>query len=46
MLQPEGRGELKYPNGLIYEGDFVEGKRHGFGKMIFPESEGEGEISS
>ena len=31
-----GRGELKYPNKTIYEGDFDHGKRHGFGKMIFP----------
>ncbi|KAG2373375.1 hypothetical protein C9374_012241 [Naegleria lovaniensis] len=31
-----GRGELRYPNGSVYEGDIIRGKRHGFGKMIFP----------
>ncbi|KAL9641976.1 hypothetical protein ABK040_004033 [Willaertia magna] len=31
-----GRGELKYPNGSVYEGDLYKGKRNGFGKMIFP----------
>ena len=31
-----GRGELRYPNGATYEGDIIRGKRHGFGKMIFP----------
>ncbi|KAL0488323.1 hypothetical protein AKO1_008762, partial [Acrasis kona] len=30
-----GRGELKYPNGTMYEGDFFVNKRHGFGKLIF-----------
>ncbi|KAG2383688.1 hypothetical protein C9374_004359 [Naegleria lovaniensis] len=31
-----GRGELLYPNKTIYEGDFDKGKKHGFGKIIFP----------
>jgi hypothetical protein len=35
IFQKNGRGELKYPNGTIYEGDFSMGKRHGFGKLIF-----------
>lgn len=39
---PEGKGELKYPNGNIYEGDFESGQRNGLGKLIFPESEGGG----
>ncbi|EFC47413.1 predicted protein, partial [Naegleria gruberi] len=28
-----GRGELKYPNGAVYEGDIIRGKRHGFGEL-------------
>jgi hypothetical protein len=30
-----GRGALKYPNGNMYEGDFMFGKRHGLGTLIF-----------
>lgn len=35
-----GRGDMKYPNGMVYEGEFEAGLRHGFGKLIFPKQEG------
>ena len=31
--QPHGQGKRTYPNGDIYVGDFVQGKRHGDGKL-------------
>lgn len=35
---PNGRGELKYFNGIVYEGEFDNGKRNGFGKIIFKDN--------
>lgn len=32
---PHGTGALTYPNGTCYEGDFENGKRHGFGKLRY-----------
>jgi hypothetical protein len=29
-----GRGELIYPNGVTYEGEFLNDTRHGFGKLM------------
>ena len=34
--EPNGRGERTYPNGDIYVGDFIHGKRHGDGKLTRP----------
>lgn len=31
-----GKGELKYPNGDRYVGDWEDGKRHGFGARCRP----------
>lgn len=33
--KPTDRGELKYPNGCVYDGEFNDGKRNGFGKLVF-----------
>ena len=30
---PNGKGKITYRNGDIYEGEFVDGKRFGFGKI-------------
>jgi hypothetical protein len=30
-----GRGELKYTNGAIYDGNFKEGKMCGYGRYVF-----------
>ena len=35
---PNGIGEMKYHNGYVYHGDFLNGKRHGKGKMIYCKS--------
>jgi len=37
-----GKGEAKYPNGdsfNFYEGEFIEGKRHGYGVMKYASGE-------
>lgn len=31
---PNGQGKLTWPNGDFYEGAFLNGKRHGYGKRI------------
>ncbi|KAL0476889.1 ARC3 [Acrasis kona] len=33
-----GRGELHYPNNTSYEGEFLDDKRHGFGKFMITKS--------
>lgn len=33
--KPEGRGELKYPDSSVYEGEFVGGRRDGLGTYHF-----------
>jgi hypothetical protein len=30
-----GLGVLRYPSGIVYDGAFHEGKRHGEGKLVF-----------
>jgi hypothetical protein len=32
--QPYGKGEVRYPNGDIYSGEWKEGRREGFGKYL------------
>ena len=32
---PQGKGEMHYPDGGLYEGFFVEGMKHGRGKYTF-----------
>ena len=33
---PHGRGRMLWHNGLIYEGEFINGKQNGTGKLIEP----------
>ena len=33
----EGRGVFRWPNGRVYEGNFVNNKKSGNGKMTWPE---------
>ena len=35
MAEPHGRGKEYYPNGEIYTGDWVNGRKHGKGKYIY-----------
>jgi radial spoke head protein 1 len=37
----EGMGQILYENGEKYEGSFKDGKRSGFGLMIYVEPDGE-----
>jgi hypothetical protein len=32
----DGFGNLKFPNGVIYEGNFTKGEFHGDGTLIYP----------
>ena len=32
----EGFGKYKFPNGVIYEGNFEKGEFHGEGTLIYP----------
>jgi len=32
----DGFGKLKFPNGVIYEGNFTKGEFHGDGTLIYP----------
>ena len=34
----EGKGKQTFPDGSVYEGDFVNGKRHGNGTMVWGDS--------
>jgi hypothetical protein len=34
----EGYGVLQYPDGTRYEGEFVSGKKHGYGVKYYPMS--------
>ena len=38
-----GRGKFTWPNGDVYEGEFVNGTRNGYGITILPELVHEGE---
>ena len=31
-----GKGVLQFANGIVYEGPFVDGKREGLGRMLYP----------
>lgn len=31
-----GRGQFKFPNGVIYDGEFYKGEFHGEGTLIYP----------
>jgi len=33
----QGHGVYKWANGAVYEGDYVDGKKHGDGKMVYPD---------
>lgn len=35
FLSPPGKGVFTYPNGEQYEGNFVRGEKHGFGRFEF-----------
>ena len=35
MNKKEGKGKLSWPDGRVYEGDFVNDKKHGLGTLKF-----------
>ena len=35
QIRPHGKGKLRHPNGAVYEGTFLRGKRHGNGVLKF-----------
>mmetsp|Transcript_17329 Transcript_17329/g.37822 ORF Transcript_17329/g.37822 Transcript_17329/m.37822 type:complete len:604 (-) Transcript_17329:147-1958(-) len=39
LLQPNGRGTMRYSNGQVYEGHVMNGLRHGFGKNRWPDGQ-------
>ena len=32
----QGKGQFKFPNGVVYEGEFDKGEFHGNGTLIYP----------
>lgn len=32
----QGKGKFKFPNGVVYEGEFNKGEYHGDGTLIYP----------
>lgn len=32
-----GKGIFRWPDGRVYEGDYVDDKKEGFGKVIWPD---------